>query len=209
MEDMESIEITIKDVYYAFRKAQAQKNNRGFRMPKDFDKHLETKMSEKNTDALILASKFFNTKWRNIDPYRFMECGFELFKSFTYTKFFDQRVLNFYKQRDKHIKRDALLSKEKMSESLKFIKGYIKENNIPSIGRYCMMKRGSVNIVIEHYLNNYVDKYFLIWLIKIGKIKLDDDNRVLVPIITEQYRDVLAKLEEINGFLTKLKELVE
>ena len=104
----------IVDIYRQFRRAQAHKNNRGYRMPKDFDKHFSTKMSEKNREALTLATKFFNTKWHNIDPYRFFECGFELFKTFSYTQFFDPRVINLYVTRDKNHKRELKVSKQEM-----------------------------------------------------------------------------------------------
>lgn len=199
----------IEDVYYYFRKAQAEKNNRGFRMPKDFEKHLETKMSKKNREALEIATNWFNTKWNNIDPFKFMECGFELFKTFSYVNFFDQRVINLYKQKDKNIKRESKLSKDKMKNSMLFVKNYIKENNIKNVGRYCMMKNGYINVTVEHYLNNYIDKFFIIWLIKKKLLKLDDDNMALIPYISDHYRKILPKLDEINDFLLKLEKHLE
>jgi len=201
--------VTMEDVYFEFRRAQAQRNNRGFRMPKDFEKHINTKMSAKNRDALELSTKYFNTKWKNVNIFRYMECGFEILKTFSYTKFFDPRVMNLYVQRDKNLKRDMKICKSSMGSSLKFIKEYIKDNEIPSVSRYCMLKNGYINIIVEHYLNNYVDKFFIVWLMKIGVLNLDDDNLALVPYISEQYREIVVKLDEASEFLKKLRRLID
>jgi hypothetical protein len=205
---MREEKLDVEDIYYYFRKAQANSNNRGFRMPKDFDKHFNTKMSEKNREALTLAVKYFNTKWSRIDPFRFMKCGFELFKSFSYTKFFDRRVLNLYIQKDKHIKRDAELCKGKMTDSALFVLKYMKENKISSLSRYCMMKTGAISYPVKHYIDNSIDKFFVVWLVTLGLLDIDDDNRALVPYIVEQYRDILSDLDNISGYLSKLKKLI-
>lgn len=86
-----------------------------------------------------------------------------------------------------------------------FVKNYIKDNNIKNINIYCMMKNGHINIVVEHYLNNYIDKFFIIWLIKKKLLKLDDTNSALVPYINDHYRKILPKLDEIKDFLLKLE----
>lgn len=196
------------DVYFCFRKAQAQSKNRGFRMPKDFDKHLKNKMSEKNRKALLETTAFFNTKWKNVNIERYMEYGFELLKSFSYMKFTDKRVMNLYKVKDKNLKRKLKLCKESMRDSLKFVKQYIKDNDITSIGRYCMLKNGHVSLIIEHYLNNYVDKFFVVWLMSKGLLKLNDDNISLVPYISEQYREILVSFDDIGEYLEKLGRLL-
>jgi hypothetical protein len=200
--------ITAEDVYIEFRRAQAQFKNRGYRIPKDFEKHLKTKMSDKNREALEMATKFFNTKWKNINIFKYMECGFNVYKTFTYTRFFDIKIMNLYKQRDKNLKREMVICKKSLRDSLLFVIQYIRDNKIESVSRYCMMKNGYVNIVIEHYLNNYVDKYFIVWLIKQKMLKLDDENLALVPYISELYRELLVKLDEVKDFTNKLKELI-
>jgi len=199
---------TPEEIYIAFRKAQAFFKNRGYRLPKDFEKHLETKMSAKNKEALILATKYFNTKWNRIDVERYMLCGFEIFKSYTYTQFFNRKVMNLYIQKDKNIKRDIEINKKSMVSSLKFIKQYMNKYDIPTIGRYLLLKVGNQTIVIKHYMENKIDKYFLIWLIKEGLFTLSDDDRILVPYIIEQYRECLDKLNDIRPFLIKLKNII-
>ena len=61
----------IEYIYRCFRKAQGDSKNRGFRMPKDFEKHFNEKMIEVNKKPLMKITGWFLTKWRNIDPYTY------------------------------------------------------------------------------------------------------------------------------------------
>ena len=192
------------DVYIAFRKAQAESNNRGYRIPKDFDKHINTKMSKKNREALILATKYFNTKWNNINPDRFFEYGFEIYKSFTYVQFFEEKVLNLYKTKDKNRKREMEIYKDAFSDSLKWVKYYTSKYNyneekIKGIRDYCNLREKNFSIPIQHYLHNKIDKYFLVFLISKGLLKLTDEDRAMIPYIIEQYRECLYKLKDLKG----------
>jgi len=184
------------DVYIAFRKAQANASNRGYRIPKDFDKHLETKMSEKNREALILSTKYFNTKWTNINIDRFFECGFEIFKGFTYLQFFNQKVLNLYKVKDKNHKREMEVDKKELLKSFKWVKSWMAKNEINNLSNYCKLSEGNRTVIIDHYLKNKVDKYFLVTMIQKRYLRLTDADRALVPYITEQYRECVFKLQE-------------
>ena len=58
---MEKID-QIEKIYFQFRKAQADFHNRGFRMPKDFEKHFKTKLSIVNQKKLTKVTNWFNTK---------------------------------------------------------------------------------------------------------------------------------------------------
>jgi len=187
------------DIYVAFRKAQAEASNRGFRIPKDFEKHMETKMSTKNREALLLSTKYFNTKWNNINIDMFFECGFEIFKSFTYLQFFNQKVLNLYKVRDKNHKREMEVSKKGLLDSLKWVKQWISKNDVLDLKGYCRLRDGSRSQIVEHYLHNHIDKYFVVQMIDKGYLKLTDEDRALIPYIVEQYRECLYKLNELKG----------
>ena len=191
------------DIYYHFRRAQSESKGRGFRMPKNFDVHLEKKFTEKNREALILATKFFNVKWKNVDPYRYFQCGFELLKTFSYVKFFDVRVLRLYIEKDKNIKRDLKGKKVDIVSSVKFIKKYMNENDIFMFRDYLEIKKGSQRVVIDHYMKNSVDKFTLVWLVKNGRLVLTDNDRAYMPYIVEQYREICDKVTEINGFIRK------
>jgi len=194
------------DIYYNFRKAQSESKGRGFRMPKDFDAHLEKKFSKKNREALLLATQYFNTKWTNVNPYRYMQCGFEMFKTFSYLKFFDPRIMRLYVQKDKNIKREMNVNKKAIVESVKFIKRFMKENNIHMLRNYLQMKNGHKKVIVDHYVHGSIDKYLLVWLVKTGKLVLNDDDRACMTYIVHQYREIGEKLQEINGFMRKVGE---
>ena len=195
------------DIYYFFRKAQSESKGVGFRMPKNFDQHLEKKFSIKNKEALLMATKFFNTKWVNIDVYKFMKCGFELFKTFTYVKFFDTRVINFYIERDKNLKREMTFNKDLIVKSVKFVKRYLKENSI-TLSDYCKQQEGHTKVIVNHYISNNIDKYFFSWLVNRGILKLNDDDRLKIPYIVCNYREIVDKINDINGFMDKIKQML-
>ena len=194
------------DIYYNFRKVQSETKDRGFRMPKDFESHLERKFSEKNREALLLVTKYFNTKWNNVNPYRYFQCGFELFKTFSYMKFFDPRVMRLYVQRDKNLKREMDVNKRAIIDSVKFVKLYMKEKNLHILRDYLNLKDGYKKLIITHYAQGHIDKYFLVWLIKTGKLVLNDDDRACMTYIVHQYREIGDKLSDINGFMRKVSE---
>jgi len=196
------------DIYYFFRKAQSESKGRGFRMPKNFDEHLEKKFTEKNREALLLATKFFNTKWKNVEPLKYFRCGFELYKTFSYLKFFDIKTLRLYIEKDKNLKRDLDIKKADIVKTVKFIKKYMNDNKIYMFRDYLEKKNGRQKIVISHYIKNNVDKFTLVWLVKNGRLILTDDDRAYMPYIVSQYREICDKINDINGFIRKAVEKI-
>lgn len=185
------------DIYAAFRKAQAEFKNRGYRLPKDFSKTL-AKMSEQNKKALSKATDFFNTKWTNIDPYEYFSVGFKVYKTFTYINFFDEKVMKLYKIEDKNRKREMRVTKASLKKSLIWVKDYMEENDIKSIRDYCRMKDGNVSVITKHYTSNRIDKMFVVYLIDKGVLRLTDSDRALMPYVVEQYRECLMKIKEMK-----------
>jgi len=201
------------DVYSIFREVQARSKNRPYRLPKDFDKFLENRMSKKNREVLELVAKYFSTKWVNIDVEKFMGCGFELFgKNFTYTKFFNSKLMRFYIERDKNKKRKIELSKKEMVKSARYVKRYmqpIRNNpNISLIREYCRKRDGEIRLIVRHHVQGHIDKYFLVWMVSSGQITLTDDERALVPYVIGRYRDYVEDLKAVNPFLKKLRTLL-
>ena len=96
--------ITEYDIYYAFRKAQSLANDRGFRIPKDWER-FKTKMNANNSQWLKEAKMYFNTTYSNVDLDRYMMCGFEIWKGFTYKHFTHKKVIDLYISKDKTAKR--------------------------------------------------------------------------------------------------------
>lgn len=208
MED--NVKKIIKDiefVYFKFRKMSAEFNNRGYRLPKDFEKFLYSRMSEPNRKNLIKITKNFITKWERIDIEQYFRVGFKLFgKNFSYAKFLDEKIMISYKNIDKNIKRDLNENKKKFTNSIKYVIMYMKEKNI-NFDEYCSKKvEGEISLVINHYIKNYVDKIFIAWLIKKGFFYLNDNEKCLVPYIIDNYRDMYVKLDEMKEFTKKIEK---
>ena len=198
----------IQEVYFNFRKAQADFNNRGFRMPKNFEDHFKKKLSAINQKKLVKITNWYNTKWSNIDPYTYFTCGFELYKKrFSYIKFFEEKILLLYIQKDKNEKRNIRVTKEKLIASAKFIKKYMRDNNISSLQEYMDTNDGNQKLAVSHYLKNEIDSSFFVFLLKKG-MKLTDIDRSFIPYISKHYRTINIMLVDIKPFLDKIEELI-
>ena len=112
------------EVYVAFRAAQGNAKGRPFRLPKDWESFKSKRMLKKNVENLELAAGYFNTKWRNVDLDRLMTYGFELWKNFSYHQFFNKKLINYYIERDRILKRKLRVDKESIMKSLIFIKKF-------------------------------------------------------------------------------------
>lgn len=193
---------TVEDIYIAFRQAQSRANERPYKIPKDFDKFLNERLSDQNRERLVLLTKTFNTKWRHIDVDKFFDCGFELFgKNFSYVKFFDRKVLNLYIEKDKNFKRSQRLTSIEIIEGLKFIQSYLKERNLFDIRvspllQYCHTKDNGQLAPIRHFLQNKISKYIIVWLISKRYLSLGDEDVILIPLISENYRTYLNEMKE-------------
>lgn len=198
----------IENIYYQFRKAQASYNNRGFRMPKDFEKHFKTKLSAINQKKLAKIAGWFNTKWNNIDPYLYFKCGFELYKKrFSYIKFFEEKIILLYIQRDKNTKREARATKENLIKSAGFVKKYMRENEIQSLQEYIDTNDGNQKLAVSHYLKNKIDASFFVFLLKKG-MALTDTDRSFIPYIAKNYRILNLMLIDMKPFLDKIEKLM-
>jgi predicted RNA-binding protein len=116
--------------------------------------------------------------------------------------------MRFYVQRDKNMKREMDVNKRAIVDSVKFIKKYMKENNIHMLRDYLNTQNGHRKIIVDHYVHGDIDKYFLVWLVKVGKLVLTDDDRACMTYIVHQYREIGDKLQEINGFMRKVGQML-
>ncbi len=195
----------IESIYKAFRKAQADYNNRGYRMPKDFEKHFNTKFSEQNKKKLIKITGWFLTKWQNIDPYEYFKCGFDLNEGkFSYMKFLNEKILLLYKNRDKNKKREVKITKQKLIESAKFVKRWMDRNNA-TLDDYIGTRIGNKRIAVDHYVKNKIDATFFVFLLNKGMI-LTNTERSDIPYIQTNYRKIQFGLKDIEDFVKKLGE---
>jgi hypothetical protein len=167
-------------------------------------------MNPRNREALEMATGHFNTIWRNIAPERFFQCGFELFKkNFTYTKFFDRRILRLYIERDKIIKREWDLNLIGIKKSIEFIKGYMRirphREDLSMIKQYCLFREGE-SMPIRHFIENNIDKFTVSWLIGKHYLVLTDEERMVVPLIVQNYNLYHTKLYSQPDIVKWLEE---
>jgi len=195
----------IEDIYRAFRRSQADYNNRGYRMPNDFEKHFNTRFKETNKKALIKITGWFLTKWLNIDPYTYFSCGFELYKkNFSYAKFFKDKIFLLYKTRDKNRKRDIRITKKGLVESAIFVKKWMDQNKA-TLYDYMNARNGHLRIAVDDYIKDKIDAPFFVFLINKGMI-LTDMDRSHIPYIQKKFRIIQFGLNDIKEFTKKLGE---
>lgn len=204
------------DIYCAFRKAQANFLSRPYRLPKNWEKYKEEILVKKSRDNIELITKKFNSTWFKIDPERYFDSGFRILGGkFTYNRFFNDKVMKKYIHDDRMIKRSMNLNKRSMIESAKFVKKYMSSKTINPklslIRQYTVLSEGFVSLPIAHYIKGNIDKYFLVWLIRRGLVKVSDEEREFhIPEITENYREYVALLNnpKMSDFLDKLRKII-
>ena len=193
----------IENIYHQFRRSQADFNNRGYRMPKDFEVHFNNRFKETNQKALIKITGWFLTKWQSIDPYNYFMCGFEIYgKGFSYIKFFKEKILLLYVTRDKNKKRQVVITKQGLIKSAVFVKKWMSDNNI-TLDDYIHAREGHQKIAVDHYLTNKIDASFLIYLITKGLI-LTDTERGSIPYVQKNFRKITLEFGVMQVFLRKL-----
>jgi len=202
----------IQDIYIIFRKEQSLFFNRPYKLPKNWDKFYE-KLNINTKEILNKITNYFNTKWDSIDPNKYFSAGFELYnKSFTYQKFFDNRILKLYIQRDKIKKYETEASKKLLIENLNFILSYMKERSyrkdLSILSQYAKLREGFERICISHYRQNKISKFCLVYLLSRKYCILDVDEYTLIPEIKNKYRELIYELNNYKEFLIKLEEKI-
>lgn len=196
--------VTEFDVYCAFRRAQANASGRGFRIPKDW-KSFSEKMNKHNGECLYKMTMYFNTTYQNVDLDGYMTCGFELWKGFTYKHFCDNRIIEAYIQKDKIKKRKLNASKEEIEKSFEFIskelEGRPVRKGYRQLQNYCKFRDGEIKSIINTYNRGNVDMLTLTYCIRMKYVVLSDDERAMVPYISQRYRELLENLEPVWDFV--------
>ena len=200
---------TVWDIYKIFRKVQAEVNNRGYRLPKDWSYHWNNKFTKTQRENLQNITNYFNTKWQDIDPHRYFEAGFEVLKNFSYHSFFNKKVLEMYKRRDKLDKRKLEINKEKIVNNIKYVLKEIendeRRDKLGPLRTYCRIRDGEMSKPVKDYINNKIDTPFLTWLIYERYLVLTETEKSLIPLVINNYRDLVAEIRSIENFLNSLK----
>jgi hypothetical protein len=191
---------TEQEIYRVFRQEQSKYLDRPYRMPKKWDDFF-TKLPVERKDPLITITKFFNTKWSNIDPNLYFKTAFKVFGSgFSYHRFFNRKIIEMYANEDRAIKRETEDVGSDLRKSIEFIKEYIPNGQVSKLFRYVNMFDGERARALSDYLANRIGKYFLVYLIKEGYVKLPSEQRGQLVYIDKQYTKYLNIL---NTFLQK------
>ena len=154
----------------------------------------------------MLARRFI-TRWQRVDPAMYFDCGFEIYKlNFYYGNFLAPIILKLYINKDKHQKRDISFNKKNIFESAKYIKHFMRLNNITSFVVYCHTIVDNIHLPVKHYLDNKIDGFFLTWLMYSKAVMLSEDEKALIPYVLQNYRENIVKLTDLNSFLKKVRE---
>jgi len=202
--------IEIQDTYLSFRGAQSRYLGRGFRIPKNWDS-VWSKMTKENVKQLELITIAFNTRWQNIDMDRYFDYGFELHgKAFSYSKFYDRRILLSYIEKDKQLKRTNGNVLECYNNSIYYIKEWMDKHEFRSdlniYSQYCRMNEDGMKAPIKHFLLNRIDKHTLAFLISQKFLILEDYERALIPLVMKNYWTLSEEINRVvnNIFSSKL-----
>ena len=204
--------ITEFDVYVAFRRAHTNhKGTTGFRLPKDWEKHRTTRMTEYNQACLYKMTVHFNTTLSNINMDKYMACGFELYgDTFSYRKFCDQKILNLYMTHDKQKKRKMQASVDEIDATFEFLKGEMgvkpRRDGYGQLQNFCKFRDGEVKFIINTYLKGKVDMMTLTYCIFRRYLTLTDDERALTPYIADRYRELVENMQDVKNYIER-KEL--
>ncbi len=195
--------ITEEDVYVCYRKAKSLQTGKGFRIPKDWDSHFNTKMKDQTRNLLIKAAGYFNTTWSNVDIQTYMEVGCRLYATFSYHMFFKPQVLSEYISQDKRQKRLIKANIEKIDESFDHINEWLiykgfHSSDYTNLQLYCKCKDGEVKTIVADYLKNLIDPVLLSYCIFFKYIKLTDIEREYCYNVVNRYRDVLEQMFRVE-----------
>lgn len=175
-----------QEIYTVFRRVQSASLGRPYRLPKNWETFYN-KWHPKRKAFLTEITKRFNTRWSNIDPKFYFECGFKVFPLFSYHNFLDRRVINLYIAKDRLIKREGLDPKEDLITSISYVDSSIPEGKTSKLYRYLNSYTENRRRIIADYLANRVGKYFLVYLMATSHIKLSESELIQLPYIREQY----------------------
>jgi len=197
--------VTEQDVYIAYRKAKSLQSGKGFRLPKDFDEWYNTKLTETNRSHLSRMAGFFNTTLSNINIDIYMECGFELFKTFSYHMFLSPKVLQHYIDKDKRKKRRISASMTGISDSFAYIRSQMKDQKViegyTMLQSYCKTREGDRKLILNDYMRNFIDPLVVVYCLYYKYLILTDIEREYMYPISNRYRELLTQMFEVEKFI--------
>lgn len=204
--------ITEYDVYYAFRKAQSLSNDRGFRIPKNWEA-FKAKMNENNRQWLREACMYFNTTYSNVDLDKYMMCGFEIWKGFSYKHFTHKKVIDLYIHKDKVAKRKLEVSRREIETTFNFISDELRDKPLRpgynQLQNYCKFRTGETRNIINTYVQGKIDIMTLAYCVNRKYLILTDDERAMSPYLVQRYRELMENLQDVKGFIEEMEATLD
>lgn len=198
--------ITTYDVYCAYRKANSLVNNKPYRLPKDWEAYKE-KMNSANRKWLEVTTMYFNTTWSNVDLETYMKCGFEVYKDFTYKHFTNSQVLSHYIHKDKVKKRKMNSEIQEIEDTFDYIKGFMvdvpRRAGYSQLQNFCKLRDGERRVIINMYMRGQIDTMTLVYCLSKRYLIMSDDERALVPYISQRYRELLDNLHSVKNVIAQ------
>lgn len=181
--------ISIENVYIKFNEARVSRQNKKFHLPKNW----ESKLSDDQIDIFTKISGYFLTKWSNIDIGRYMECGFELYKRFTYKDILRPDIIKHYIETDKISKRRVKISFKRIDNSFRYI-----EKDLRS---FCVLHNGAKSVIIEYYLTNKIDTLVLVYCLYHKYLIPTQDEKEMLYNIYSRYSELIKKMFEVEDYI--------
>lgn len=193
--------LTEEEVYKAFRSARGIP----FRMPKDWQKKWESFKPEERENIRKMV-RYLATTWQDINIDTYFRCGYELWKGFYINKWFAPQIINLYIQKSKNKKRIEENVKRTLKNSFDFVLEFCKEKNIKSLNVYSRIRDDQKLIIMEHFVKDYVSKWFLVYMIQRRYCIMNQNDWDKVPFDMEKVREMKMELREYFQFTKKLEE---
>ncbi len=201
--------ISEEDVYIQYRHAKSLQSGKGYRLPKQWDEYFTTKMTAKNREYLTRATGHFNTTWSNIDVATYMECGCELYKTFSYHMFLKPQILTHYIEKDKQKKRRIKVNHDSIDDSIDYINDFLSSNmtigvyppDYTDLQIYCKIKNDNQKQIVSDYLKNKIDPLLLAYCLYYKYLKLTDIEREYCYNVINRYRDILEHVFEVESHI--------
>ena len=181
--------ITPYNVYCVYRKVKA--GNKKYNLPTE--EKYRNRLSTSSLLEIDRCSQYFNTLYSNINLEIYMKCGFQVYKTFSFQKFLDPKILEKYKSVDKRLKRNINISKEYIDNSFNCI-------NMP-LYKYCRQYVGQRKKIIDDYLFNRIHGMIVVYCMRFNLISFIDDEECYFYNINNNYDEWIKKMYSVKKYI--------
>lgn len=197
------------EVFHTYQVVRARVKCQALRMPKDFDTYFNSKLLPIHRENIRKMARYSITVWQNIDIEEYFKCGFEVFKTFYFDKFFDKRIIALYKDKMRIAKFAEKNLKQDLIDSAKYLKQKMHEFEIKTLEEYCKHSKGHFPIIFEDYLKNKVNAHLIVYCQMKKYISLKEDICYeYLSTIIDRYRDYRAEVSRNIEFLNKIEDIL-